>query len=299
MYYTVYKVTNKINDKFYIGVHKTEDLEDDYMGSGKYLRHSIKKYGIENFTKEILHVFGNPEEMFSKEAEIVNEKFLSEGNTYNLRLGGEGGWDYVNKKGRNVYGNNGLPGFGGENLISFVNIKEKMIKENRWDKHLKNLSEITKNWIKNNGHPFEGKTHSKETKKLISEKNKGKGKKKENSQFGTKWICNVDLKENKKIKKDDPLPEGWILGRNKWNLLHKERIKKEAKKVSEKKKESREEKLRKETLHYWDLFKRGNYSSVREFCREVYPKSHVIFTKHLKKFVEEYDPSRGKNFSSK
>ena len=34
-----------------------------------------------------------------------------------------------------------------------------------------------------------------------------------NSQFGTRWICNVDLKENKKISKESEIPEGWVAGR--------------------------------------------------------------------------------------
>lgn len=40
---------------------------------------------------------------------------------------------------------------------------------------------------------------------------------KNNSQYGTMWICNMELKESKTIKKDDPIPEGWIKGRNNWN----------------------------------------------------------------------------------
>jgi len=99
-HYLVYKITNRINGKVYIGTHKTDDLADGYMGSGKYLNHAIKKHGVENFEKMILHDFDNPTEMFAKEAELVNEDFLANENTYNLRVGGFGGFDYVN----NVYG---------------------------------------------------------------------------------------------------------------------------------------------------------------------------------------------------
>ena len=80
MKYTVYKVTNRINGKFYIGTHKTNNLDDNYMGSGKYLNHAITKHGVKNFEKEILHIFDDPEQMYAKEAEIVNIDFLAEEN---------------------------------------------------------------------------------------------------------------------------------------------------------------------------------------------------------------------------
>ncbi len=92
MFYTVYKITNNINGKYYIGKHQTKDLNDGYMGSGKLIKQSIDKYGVENFTKQILFSFDNEAEMNAKEAELVT---LSE-ETYNLCPGGKGGFGYIN-----------------------------------------------------------------------------------------------------------------------------------------------------------------------------------------------------------
>ena len=97
-YYTVYKTTNKLNGKCYIGTHKTSDLSDGYLGSGTFLKRAIKKHGEENFNKEVLFKYDNPDEMFAKEAELVNEDFLMNENTYNLKVGGFGGFDYINTR---------------------------------------------------------------------------------------------------------------------------------------------------------------------------------------------------------
>jgi hypothetical protein len=90
IYYTVYKTTNQINDKIYIGVHKTENPNDDYLGSNRILKDAIKKYGQENFTKEVLYIFDNEEDAFNKEKELVSEEFVSRKDTYNIGLGGKG-----------------------------------------------------------------------------------------------------------------------------------------------------------------------------------------------------------------
>jgi hypothetical protein len=45
-----------------------------------------------------------------------------------------------------------------------------------------------------------------------------------NGSYGTMWICNLELKENKKIKKDEEIPDGWVKGRNGWNKRTKEQI---------------------------------------------------------------------------
>lgn len=85
MFYTIYKITDKTNNKTYIGKHQTENINDGYMGSGKLITRAIKKHGRENFTKEILHTFLTEEEMNQVEKALV---VIGE-NSYNLCDGGK------------------------------------------------------------------------------------------------------------------------------------------------------------------------------------------------------------------
>lgn len=89
-YHYFYKITNLINNKYYYGVHSTNNLNDGYMGSGKRITAAIKKYGIENFSKEILKFFDSRLEMFEYEHLIVNEEILKDPQCYNLVIGGIG-----------------------------------------------------------------------------------------------------------------------------------------------------------------------------------------------------------------
>lgn len=215
MYYTIYKITNQINGKFYIGSHKTNDLNDDYMGSGKYLIHAQKKHGLDKFIKEILFVYDNPEEMYAKEAEIVNDEFLAEENTYNLKRGGYGGWDYNNtpegqKLREHTYVNWIQAGTSAFQKAYSEDIEFKL----RRLEHLQRISAMATVAIAEkypNG-VFHGKKHSVETKHTMS--NKAKERLKDptnNSQYGTVWITNGLA--NAKIDKNESIPDGWKRGR--------------------------------------------------------------------------------------
>lgn len=204
MYYTIYKITNQIDGKFYIGSHKTKDLNDDYMGSGKYLKTAQEKHGIENFNKEILFVFDTPEAMYAKEAEMVNEDFLATENTYNLKVGGFGGFDYINRTISKEQ--KSIAGCLGQNSPNVVHIHEHKDYVNI----LKKAVIARKNSSKGQA-MFKGKTHSEQTKAEIGAKTSVYQSGEGNSQFGSMWI--TDGKENMKIPKDGMIEIGWRKGR--------------------------------------------------------------------------------------
>jgi hypothetical protein len=87
-YYYFYKITNMINNHYYYGIHSTNNLNDGYMGSGKRLHVAYEKYGIENFSKEILCFFDSWEELCDYERQIVNQELVDDDECYNLILGG-------------------------------------------------------------------------------------------------------------------------------------------------------------------------------------------------------------------
>lgn len=105
--YIVYKTTNKINNKIYIGVHRTNvDIDDGYIGCGLYnspnsikqfkkykFHNAVKKYGVANFIRETLFEYDDTEAgkiaAYKKEGELVNRDFLKRDDVYNMVLGGK------------------------------------------------------------------------------------------------------------------------------------------------------------------------------------------------------------------
>lgn len=181
----IYKTTNLINNKVYIGKHKreTKNIDEKYFGSGKILKHAIKKYGINNFKNEIICWCFSEEELNAQEIFFIN-KYRE--NSYNVAAGGEGGY-----------------------LIKFLPDSEKKGIYNRMIKTRKekNIGVGPNNPMYKSGekgiHPMLGKNHSEETRSKISDSLKGnipwnKGMKKEtiidNTELYLKNKCKIPLK---------------------------------------------------------------------------------------------------------
>ena len=94
----VYKITNNLNNMIYIGVHKTDNINDGYMGSGTAIKEAIDKCGLDNFKKEILFEYNHYKDAYNKERELVNESFIKRTDTYNIVKGGGSGWEILNPR---------------------------------------------------------------------------------------------------------------------------------------------------------------------------------------------------------
>lgn len=90
MKHYIYKITNLVNSKYYIGAHCGE-LDDAYLGSGIAIAKAIKKHGKENFKKEVLCVCTNSEAMYFMEKVFVGQEEVDDKKCYNMKTGGIGG----------------------------------------------------------------------------------------------------------------------------------------------------------------------------------------------------------------
>lgn len=201
-YHYIYKTTCKITNKFYVGMHSTDNLEDGYMGSGKRLGYSIRKHGKENHITEIIEFLPNRSSLKKRESEIINEQFLKETLCMNLQLGGGGGFSSEEHQKK-------------AQAASHESYRNRLKTDDKFrDKVFLNLYQNMKKYHKSGKHKYDnftGKKHTEETKQKMRDKASQRiGDK--SSQYGTCWITNGS--ENKKIKKTETIPDAWVLGRS-------------------------------------------------------------------------------------
>jgi hypothetical protein len=95
----IYKTTNLLNEKIYVGQDSKNNPE--YYGSGKYFLNAVKKHGKENFKKQITCECSSKEELNKKEKFWIKELNSKYPNGYNLSSGGEGGDTFTNSSEEN------------------------------------------------------------------------------------------------------------------------------------------------------------------------------------------------------
>jgi len=211
-YYIIYKTTCKVNNKIYVGQHKTNDINDSYIGSGSLIREDIAKFGKHMFSREILFECKDSKELDEREKEIVDEDFIKRDDTYNVQIGGCG-FDYT---------------------LGYKTFKDRMDKNPEYAKRIQNIikekreltlerrkkdPDLYEEWREKVSlglqkryaiDPRKGIKHTEESKKKIGMANSFFiGEK--NSQYGTEWITNGF--QNVKIKKGTLIPEGFKKGR--------------------------------------------------------------------------------------
>jgi hypothetical protein len=214
-FHIIYKTTCLVTGKFYIGMHSTNDLDDGYMGSGKYLRNSISKHGLEKHIMEILEYLPSRDKLRLREAELVNQDMLLNFDCMNLALGGDGGWELVNSN-RTDAEWKAIQQAGGKAVLQLLSTRhaEKMKSDQAYSA---NIAEKIKLGIANMKTPriWEYK-HTEESKKKIVSAKKGKYLGISNPSSGKPWIYHLELKQCKKIQAEELeayLAEGWLKGR--------------------------------------------------------------------------------------
>ena len=199
MHYIIYKITNTINDKTYIGSHMTENLEDGYMGSGNLIKQAILKYGLSAFKKDIIFMALDEDGMIWAEEELV-ETYNVNPMSYNIVPGG--GRPPVHK---GMWITNGI-----------VDKRADIIPEGFWigrsnqrltDSGRNAIIQNNKKWQSNQVKMAEVRKKCKENNAMKDPNNVAKVS---ISKIGCKWVTNGV--QNIWLKPGEAIPEGYRFG---------------------------------------------------------------------------------------
>lgn len=210
MPYTVYKVTNKLTGEFYIGVHKTNDPHDSYLGSGKVIRAQVALHGPESFTKEIMASFDRRQDAYEKEVELIAPNLGGPG-CLNIHPGGKGGFTHLGPETLKAYS------AAGQRRIQELRETDPAFAEKLRTQRLRNVDRARENGTlaltaAKGSAAWTGKKHSLESRSLMSRRKRGAA----NNCYGTCWIMQADGSDSKRIPKvelDRWVSQGWIPGR--------------------------------------------------------------------------------------
>jgi len=87
-YHYTYITVNETNNKVYLGIHSTDNLEDGYIGSGTLLAKDVKLQGRDKFKLLKIQFFKDRKSLLEAEKKLVNPKWVADEETYNKCVGG-------------------------------------------------------------------------------------------------------------------------------------------------------------------------------------------------------------------
>ncbi len=216
MYFFVYQTTNLLNGKVYVGVHRTININDGYLGSGKRMLYAIKKYGRQNFIREILYLAVSKEDAEYQERLIVNPVFLIRNDVYNLAIGGKNCEPYPRTEEQKIQARENLRKAAAKHLDLLKNNQEYRVS------YVNKASRAQKLKIQIHGNSFKGKKHTAESKAKVGAKSRIHQKGTGNSSYGKIFMHNLELGINAKIRSEEIASYiilGWIKGRKNFSRL--------------------------------------------------------------------------------
>lgn len=249
----IYKITDLVNDKIYIGARAKKEFDANYYGSGVKIKTAVSLFGKDNFKIKLIEWCKTKEELIEKEIYWIKKyNSFDKDIGYNVRVGGISGRAIANlsKEQKQKYYRKQSKAQSNRTWIyrgdKLKRVKDKELEEylqNGWTKgtnsnrkainkdgktkyvEFKNLQHyLDEGWklgqdeklISSWTQAFRGKHHSEETRKKIGASNRSRQLGEGNSNYGKKWMYNEDLKISKSVNKENInilLKEGWQLGR--------------------------------------------------------------------------------------
>lgn len=208
--FIVYRTANRVTQEFYIGVHRTDNLDDAYLGSGRLLRASIALHGPQHFERTLLATGLDRETAYRLERELV-EPLLGTPGCLNLHPGGRGGFHYINRRGLHS--------------TAAATAALKCLQETDPAAFAEGQKRATAARVHSpvfqaarramTGKHFEGKTHTEETKQRMRASHQGKTTGTQNGAHGTVWITHTEHGNRRIPRGDLSVWEalGWTTGR--------------------------------------------------------------------------------------
>lgn len=102
------------------------------------------------------------------------------------------------------------------------------------------------------------------------------------------WITNIEMKESKKIPKDNNIPDGWVKGYRLWNEIKRQEEKDKKRNESKLKKIEKDNLMKTATIIMFKKYINSDYLSLNSFAKENFDKSLVTLTKRFIKYIEGY-----------